>query len=229
VPQDRDGGRGGDDTMVPEHVHTPRRTPRAFTLVEILAVVVILGIAAAMVIPQMGSRDDLKAKAVARMVVADLLYAQNMSISTQTPHYVRFDSNTAAVAANRNSYRVITAPTSTNTTDYGTRVKHPVTKDDAFVVRVGPNGDSRTRDVTLDVVRFHGADATYQNEFTIGFDELGSPRVWCYDTNVADDLGNGGTVAATPPCGVFVKAGQHTFRISVERFTGEIRVDDVTP
>src|SRR5215475_9916349 len=55
---------------------------RGFTLVEILAVVVILGIASAIIIPQIGSRDDMKAAAAARVLIADLIYAQNLAISS---------------------------------------------------------------------------------------------------------------------------------------------------
>src|SRR5829696_4955695 len=62
-----------------------------FTLVEILAVVVILGIASAIIIPEMGTRDDMRAKAAARTLVADLIYCQNLAISSGYPCYMRFD------------------------------------------------------------------------------------------------------------------------------------------
>src|SRR5689334_24278427 len=65
---------------------------RAFTLIEILVVVVILGIAAAIVVPAIGSRDDLKTTSAARMIMADLIYAQNRSISQQKKHFVVFDA-----------------------------------------------------------------------------------------------------------------------------------------
>jgi prepilin-type N-terminal cleavage/methylation domain-containing protein len=58
----------------------------AFTLVEVLTVLLILGIASAIIIPQLGSRDDLKLRAAARTLVADLMYAQNLSIATQQEH-----------------------------------------------------------------------------------------------------------------------------------------------
>src|SRR5688572_5754245 len=68
----------------------PRRArARGFTLIEILTVIVILGIASAVIAPQIGSRDDIKAKAGARVVIADLLYAQNMAIAKQAYYYVR--------------------------------------------------------------------------------------------------------------------------------------------
>ena len=64
---------------------------RGFTLVEILAVVVILGIASAIIIPQMGTRDDMRAAAAARTLVADLIYAQNQAITSGRMVYVKFD------------------------------------------------------------------------------------------------------------------------------------------
>src|SRR5215212_8481809 len=68
-----------------------RRCRRAFTLIEILTVVLILGIASAIIAPQIGSRNDVKVRAAARVVVADLMYAQNMAIAQQKWMYVKFD------------------------------------------------------------------------------------------------------------------------------------------
>src|SRR4029078_5802692 len=74
-----------------------RRSIRAFTLIEILMVVVILGIASAIMIPHLGSRDDLRAAAATRVVMADLTYAQNRAIAQQKKHYVRFDGQRYSV------------------------------------------------------------------------------------------------------------------------------------
>src|SRR3982751_6922276 len=67
---------------------------KGFTLIEILTVVVILGIAAAAVIPELGTRDDLKIASTARNVMGDLMYAQNRAIATQKKHYVQFSGST---------------------------------------------------------------------------------------------------------------------------------------
>src|SRR5690554_2963790 len=69
------------------------RLRSAFTLVEILVVLVILGIASAIVIPQISSRDDLRAAAAARIIVADLVYAQNRAIATNVNQCIRFDAD----------------------------------------------------------------------------------------------------------------------------------------
>src|SRR4051794_29157191 len=74
------------------------RAGKGFTLVEILVVIIILGIASAMIIPQLGSRDDLVVSAAARMMMADMIYAQNRAISLQKPHYVRFDGQQYTVS-----------------------------------------------------------------------------------------------------------------------------------
>src|SRR5271167_300112 len=64
---------------------------QGFTLVEVLAVVCILGIASAVILPQVANRDDTNTASAARTVMADLLYAQNRAISTQSMQYVSFD------------------------------------------------------------------------------------------------------------------------------------------
>ena len=197
----------------------PRAAARAgFTLVEILAVVVILGIASAIIVPQMGTRDDMRAKAASRTLIADLIYAQNLAISTGTPHYVRFD-------AADSSWRIITAPTSTNTATWGTPASHPL-KQTAYVSKFGPASDASTDtgwglstqdvNVTIQSAVFNGIDTAFQNEFTVGFDPIGSPLVWCYHVNQSNDLNNGSVV---------LKAGPFTTTVTVSPATGEILVN----
>src|SRR3954469_3129971 len=63
----------------------------AFTLVEILVVVIILGIAGAIIVPSIGSRDDLKAAAAARVIMADLIYTQKLDITRPGNTFMPFD------------------------------------------------------------------------------------------------------------------------------------------
>ena len=69
-----------------------RHSRRAFTLMELLAVVVILGLTSAIVLPQIGDHDDSMVTSAARELTADLLYAQSCAIATGRMHYVVFDA-----------------------------------------------------------------------------------------------------------------------------------------
>ena len=183
---------------------------RAFTLVEILAVVVILGIASAIIIPHMGTRDDMKAAAAARVIVADLIYAQNLAISTGTPVYVRFDKT-------NNKYSVLTNPLSSKT-NFGDLVMHPVTQQ-TYIQTFG-DSDARRVDpwenVSLDTISLNGTDSSYQNQFTVGFDEIGSPYVYNYTLDLKNDLADGSKI--------IIKSGILTTQVNIAAATGEITV-----
>jgi prepilin-type N-terminal cleavage/methylation domain-containing protein len=129
-----------------------RGAGRGFTLIEILMVVVILGIASAVIVPQIGTRDDLKVAAAARIVMADLIYAQNRSIATQQMHCVEMD-------ADAERYGLVTLA------DPDTYITHPINKDD-FVVRFGSTPGLEGVTVT---------SADFDDQTSLGFDELGTP------------------------------------------------------
>lgn len=133
--------------------HTPQaaRPRRGFTLVEVLCVVTILGIAAAVSIPYIAGRDDLKASAAARVVVAQVQWAQNRAITTQTPTFVGVTGQTLWVGS-RSGGGVST-------------IDHPVTQE-PFVTNFATNPS--TAGVTLSGIVFGSASL-------IAFDELGSP------------------------------------------------------
>ena len=182
------------------------RGSRGFTLIEILMVVVILGIASAIVAPQLGSRSDIKIRAAARLLVADLMYAQNTAIAQQKWMYVRFD-------AAGEKYSVMDG-VGANATDTTKIIKHPVTKAE-FTTKLGVATDRRIGDVKIKTVTFNGVDTNYRPEFVIAFDELGVPYVYCYDLNNTNELLDGT---------VELECGKDTIKVLVERYTGEIKV-----
>ena len=166
-----------------------------FTLIEILVVIVILGIAAAIVVPAIGSRSDLKATSAARMLMADLIYAQNRSIAQQKTHYVRFD------AANE-SYEVLEEISPAKV------IVHPVDLG-PFIVVLGPNGPSSSiKDVVIDAAAFDG-------KMTLAFDELGTPYAYDSGTNTKSPMTSGY---------VRLKCKEHQLTIVVEPFSGELRI-----
>ncbi|HEY7115410.1 MAG TPA: type II secretion system protein [Tepidisphaeraceae bacterium] len=175
-----------------------RHCNRAFTLVEILTVVVILGIAAAVIVPQLGSRDDQKAIAGARMVMADLIYAQNRAISTQTRHYVVFNTSSPQ------GYRIVTSVSPQ------VDIPHPITKASNYVVTFGHGGTPGLEDISLGAVNFEGAYTT------VMFDELGVPYYYDSGSNTSSAL------ATIDGSKIEIKSGVFTMPVYVQPYTGEI-------
>src|SRR5437867_3575865 len=136
-----------------------------FTLVEILAVIVILGIASAIIIPQMGTRDDMRAAAAARTLVADLIYAQNQAITSGRMVYIKFD------VAN-NKYTLL----STAKTGGDVALNNPITQT-TYTQQFGASSRGWEQ-VSIYSSVFNGSDLTFRPEFTLAFDEMGSPYVY---------------------------------------------------
>lgn len=177
------------------HQLEPHRA-RGFTLVEILVVVVILGIASAIIIPQIGSRDDLIAAAGARVLMSDLIYAQNRAIAVQKPHYVQFVGQ---------QYTLLTRDSDASPL-YA--ITHPITKD-PYAVTFGA-ANSGLEKVAIGTFSFGGPSV-------LGFDELGSPVAYDVGTNTSTPLATSGTIS--------ISCGDITLTVSVEPYTGETLVN----
>jgi prepilin-type N-terminal cleavage/methylation domain-containing protein len=171
---------------------------RGFTLIEILVVVLIIGIAAAIVVPQLGTRDDMKASSAARVIMADLIYAQNLSITQQNYHYLAMDVVNKRYAVQNSALATVT---------------HPVNKT-PYLVRFAAGGTNGFQDLTLIAANFTGQSGNVYK--TIGFDELGSPLV------------HTGTMTEPMTAGaIIIQAGNYRLRIDVEPFTGQITVTPI--
>lgn len=132
-----------------------RNTGRGFTLVEILVTLAIMGIATAVVVPSMMSAGQMSVQAAARMVIADLLVAQNDAVAAQRHRRVIFEPSL-------NRYRL--------TDGLGINI-HQNWK------AHGGGGSEYIVDFTLDG-RFRGVQiesATFGSDSFIEFDELGTP------------------------------------------------------
>ena len=136
----------------------PRTCPRrprvvepvgAFTLLELLVVLVIIAIAAALVVPQAVSGSDLRALSAARTLMADLEYAQSQAVVTQSDITVTFDQA-------GNSYRL---------SNQSQPLIHPISKKD-YVVDF--DSSESLRGVSIAAVNFNGGS-------TVTFNALGAP------------------------------------------------------
>lgn len=125
------------------------RATDGFSLIEILIVIVIIGIAAALTVPMFSSAGSIQLSSAANMVAADLDYAKSMAITRQRNYAVIFDDSTE-------SYQLECD---------GSVIDHPV-KNGSFVVNF--SSDSRIERVDIYDVDFNGTSR-------VEFDYLGSP------------------------------------------------------
>lgn len=171
-----------------------RRAVRAYTLIEVLVVVSILGLASAVVVPHMLTASTLGIQAAARTVIADLLFAQNEAIVQQRPRYVRFDFI---------EDRYWLEDENNNPIQLNWRVGGGVDTDGGSgTVFIDFRNDERFTGVRLARV----VDGVFQDdgaELVLKYDELGSP-------DAAAEIG-------------LVANGQK-FQISVAAFTGRVKV-----
>lgn len=168
----------------------------AFTLIEILCVVMILGICSAVIIPQISSRDDLRVAAAARVVMSDLMYVQNRAIATQKKHFVVFSGQTYTVQSRASDVSPLTT------------ITHPITKGN-YVSEFGTSASS-ANGMNLCTLGTSSVDI-------LGFDELGAPFSYNAGTGASTSLSASATIPVT--------AGAKTLTISIEPFTGEASVN----
>lgn len=172
----------------------PPSRQRAFTLIEILVVVVILGIASAVILPSISSRDDLKVAAAARIVMSDLIFAQNRAITTQQLCYIQFD-------------KVAGKYTLLSSASPAVVIQHPINHTD-YVETFGNTGSPGLTGITL-------TNASFDSQLTLAFDELGSPMAYDPTTQTATALSSGS---------ITLTCGQNSLVISIEPYTGEISI-----
>lgn len=168
------------------------RTRLGYTLIEVLITVTIMGLAAAIVVPNMMQGGSLGVQAGARMIIADLLFAQNEAMAQQSTRRVVFDT------AN-NRYRIEKYDNSLS----------------AWVLEFNPSkgmGDNQQNyevDFTEDS-RFRGIEilsADFNGGSTLTFDDLGNPS-------------SGGTIRLGFEDHRYeIKVAPFTGRVTVERLT----------
>ncbi len=171
--------------------HAPRR---AFTLIEILITVAILGLAGALVIPAMGESHVLRVQAAVRTIVADITLAQSEAVAFQERRALLFDVPTS-------SYRLLEVPGDELDPETNT-MYDPARPSGLYIVDF------------LDA-RFGGSRITevdFDGEPYLIFDALGGP----VRDPASNEPGNGGFIRLTGSGSRFI--------ITVEAFTGRVSV-----
>jgi prepilin-type N-terminal cleavage/methylation domain-containing protein len=128
--------------------------PTAFTLIELIVVVMILGIASIIAVPMMSSAADMQVRSAANRLAADLDYAKNLAMTHQKAFSVVF-------VPSAESYDI--RETSTDTL-----INDPMRPGSTYAVDF--TADSRLSRVNIVSANF---DSDISNAVT--FDYLGNP------------------------------------------------------
>ncbi len=174
-----------------------RAATRAYTLIEVLVLITILGIAAAIMIPSMGHTHVLRVQAAVRTIVSDITFAQSDALAFQRGRAVMFDADT-------NSYTLVEVTGST--------------LDPASDALYDPTGPMQRYIVSLDDPRFGGArieNPSFDGNADLIFDEMGGPVA----TPGSDTLSAGGLVEIVGP--------DTRWRINIAAFSGRVTVEQV--
>lgn len=170
------------------------RAHRAYTLIEVLVVVVILGIAGAMVAPAMSQAGVLRIQSAVRTVVSDITFAQMDALGYQEQRAIVFD-------VENNQYTLVQVNGSTIDVE-----------NDALYDTRGP-GQRYT--VSFNAEVFGGTvieSVEFDGDNVLIFDEMGGPVA----TPGSSTLSQGGTIVLAGPLS--------RFRIDVAAFTGRVTV-----
>lgn len=193
---------------------------RGLTLVELLVVVGMMSISAAIVIPSMGQTGVLRVQAAARTIVSDITLAQTEAMAFQVRRGIYFgavpDGNGGFEKGN--GY-VVAEPTVVplsigNLSSYALRMPDDPSRDYA-------------RDFTRDATKFGGSvidSPSFDDDGVLLFDELGAPlRLVAPDDGGAPEAlpGNGGSVTVTS------KDLGIAYRVTVDTMTGRVDVSRV--
>lgn len=175
----------------------PNGIRRGYTLVEVLVLITILGIAGTLVIPSLGQTHVLRVQAGVRTIVSDITYAQSDALAFQSGRAILFDPD-------MNSYRLL---------EVNGLMLDPV-NDTLY----HPSGPGQQYIVSLDDDRFGGAtiqNVDFDGTLSLIYDEIGGPVV----APGSDVLSSGGSLEVAGP--------DTLWRINVAAFSGKVTVEQL--
>ena len=192
------------------HHHRNQHSVRSYTLIELLIVIGILGIASSLLIPHLVNRDSMNVQAAVRLVIGDLCFAQSDALAHQEMRRVHFydDGRGYCIVRIKDSAELSQA-FDENTAEYvhdplasGAEIGHYI---------VDFSTDSRFRGVRISDVEVDGDDMT--NGADLHYDQLGGTI----------------TSGSTPGSGGYieVESGEDRYRITISPFTGKLTVYEV--
>ncbi len=178
---------------------------RAYTLIELLMVITILGIAATMLIPNMVGPGSMNAQAAVRLMIADLSFAQSDALAHQEYRRVHFYEDGSGYCIVRVAEGDFGDDFNPDTADY---INDPLGREGVFSPYIVDFSlDDRFKGVSITDIEIDG------DTRDISYDALGG-TVMESGSGIAPGIG--GSITVTSP--------QESYRIDIAPFTGKLTV-----
>ncbi len=179
---------------------------RAYTLIELLIVIGILGLAGALLIPSLVQGDTLSIQGAVRQIVADITFAQSDALAHQEMRRIYFYDDGSGYCLYRVPQSEIALEFDPDTVDY---VNDPLASGGKFAPYIVRFADGGFDGISISGVTLDG------DERFMTFDALGGT------VNTSSLPGTGGSIT--------VKSANAAYTITVAGFTGKITVASVDP
>ncbi len=175
---------------------------RAYTLIELLIVVAILGLAAAVLIPSMSGRGDFDTQAAVRALISDISFAQSDALANQSFRRIHFYEGGTGWCLVKVAEDELAQPFDPATAEYVSDPLKGAARGGVYATDFAQ--DNRYASVRIEGVSIDGG----RRELT--FDELGG-------TVTSGGLpGTGGTLILRSP--------DAAYRLELAPITGKVRV-----
>ncbi len=189
---------------MPAHSRMPA-VRRSYTLIELIIVMVVLALAAALLVPHLVGPDLLKAQAAVRLIIADLSYAQADALANQEYRRVHFYPDGRGYCLVRITSTELALPFDPLTAEY---LVDPLGALRDYIVDF--TVDNRFEGVAIETTSTIDTVAIIPNGTDITYDALGG--------TIRSD-GNAGTGGA-----IVVFFNDERYEIAISGFTGKLTV-----
>lgn len=178
---------------------------RGYTLIELLMIVAILGLASSLLIPQLANRDSMEVQGAVRQIIADMSFAQSDALAHQEYRRVHFYDDGSGYCIYRVTNDTFGDPFEDDEVDYIFDPLADSGEQGYYIVRFGTT--DRFELVSISVVSIDGGNPH------ITYDELGG---------TVSDLNTPGTGGS-----ITVNGGDFSYRIDISAFTGKLTVTEL--